>query len=59
MRLPKRKLGQSFCYVRKIIEICEENRLELKGYAYEIGLNEFAISKPEEYVTKFMIKIEE
>ena len=43
----------------KLLKYVKENRLELKGYAYEIGLNEFAISKPEEYVTKFMIKIEE
>lgn len=43
----------------KMITYARQNTLMLTGYAYEIGLNEFAISSPEEYVTKFMIKIEE
>ncbi len=43
----------------KMIEYARKNNLSLTGYAFEIGLNEFAISIPEEYVTKFMIKIEE
>lgn len=43
----------------KMIAYARKNNLMLTGYAYEIGLNEFAISSPEEYVTKFMIKIEE
>lgn len=43
----------------KMIAYAHQNNLLLTGYAYEIGLNEFAISSPEEYVTKFMIKIEE
>ena len=42
----------------KMIAYARQNNLLLTGYAYEIGLNEFAISSPEEYVTKFMIKIE-
>lgn len=42
-----------------MIDYARQNNLSLTGYAYEIGLNEFAISSPEEYVTKFMIKIEE
>lgn len=32
--------------------------LNLTGYAYEIGLNEFAISSEDEYITKIMIKIQ-
>lgn len=43
----------------KLINYARQNNLKLTGYAYEIGLNEFAISSPEEYVTKFMIKIDE
>lgn len=43
----------------RMMEYAHQNSLTLTGYAYEIGLNEFAISSPEEYVTKFMIKIEE
>lgn len=43
----------------KMITYAHQNNLLLTGYAYEIGLNEFAISSPEEYVTKFMIKLEE
>lgn len=43
----------------KMIAYARQNNLMLTGYAYEIGLNEFTISNPEEYVTKFMIKIEE
>ena len=31
----------------------------IKGYAYEVGLNDFVISNPNDYVTKIMIKIEE
>lgn len=42
-----------------MIEYAHQNKLSLTGYAYEIGLNEVAISSPEEYVTKFMIKIKE
>lgn len=42
----------------KLISHAHQNNLKLTGYAYEIGLNEFTISKPEQYVTKFMIMIE-
>ncbi len=41
----------------KMIDYADQNNLVLTGYAYEIGLNEFAISSLEEYVTKFMIQI--
>lgn len=30
----------------------------MTGYAYEIGINEFAISREEDYVTKISIRIE-
>ena len=43
----------------KMITFARQNNIMLTGYAYEIGLNEFAISTPEEYITKFMIRIEE
>ena len=31
--------------------------MELEGYAYEWGMNEFAISEEEEYVTQILIRI--
>lgn len=43
----------------KLLGFAEEKKLELTGYVYEIGLNEFAISEHDEYVTKFMVKIKE
>lgn len=43
----------------KMIAYAHQHHLSFTGYAYEIGLNEVAISSAEEYVTKFMIKIEE
>lgn len=44
---------------KRMIDYAKENNLILEGYAYEIGLNEFAISDMTEYITKIMIKIEE
>lgn len=44
---------------KKMIEYSKQNNLKLTGYAYEIGLNEFVISTPNEYITKIMIKIDE
>lgn len=43
----------------KMLAYAEKNELKLTGYAYEMGLNEFAISDPDDYITKIMIKIEE
>lgn len=43
----------------KMLEYAEKKQLTLTGYAYEIGLNEFAISDPDAYITKVMIKLEE
>ena len=39
--------------------IMPENNLQLNGYAYEAGLNDFVISDEEDYITKIMIKIDE
>lgn len=44
---------------KKMINYAEQTDLVLTGYAYEIGLNEFAISEPTDYVTKIMIKIKD
>lgn len=44
---------------KQIIEFAKKKNLEMVGYAYEIGINEFAISSEEEYVTKIMIKIQD
>lgn len=41
----------------KMMEFAKDNQLKLTGYAYEIGMNEFAISDLSEYVTKIMIQI--
>ena len=40
-------------------EYAEQNGLRLSGYAYEVGMNEFMISAPDEYITKVMILIQE
>lgn len=46
------------CMYKKMIDYAKQNNLTLVGYAYEMGLNEFAISDLTEYVTKIMIKID-
>lgn len=43
---------------QKMLSFAESNHLKLTGYAYEIGMNEFVISKQEDYITKIMIKID-
>ena len=40
-------------------EYAEQNGLTLSGYPYEVGMNEFMISAPDEYITKVMILIQE
>lgn len=40
---------------KKIISFAQEHNLQLTGYAFEIGLNEFAISDPKDYVTQIEI----
>lgn len=41
---------------QKIVSFAKKNSLRLTGFAYEIGLNEFAISDEKDYITKIMIK---
>lgn len=40
---------------KNILDFANKNNLVLTGYAFECGLNEFAISKEEEYVTQIEI----
>ena len=42
----------------KMLKYAREHKLQLTGYAYEKGLNDFAISDENEYVTQILIKIE-
>ena len=42
----------------KMIAFADENSLTLKGYAFELGLNDFVISSKEEYITQVMIRAE-
>lgn len=42
----------------KMLVFAEKEGRKLSGYAFESGLNEFAISREEDYVTKIMIGIE-
>ena len=44
---------------QKILDYSKKHDLKLTGYAYEVGLNDFVISNPDDYITKIMIKIEE
>jgi len=44
---------------QKILDYSKKHDLKLTGYAYEVGLNDFMISNPDDYITKIMIKIEE
>lgn len=43
----------------EIVEYAEENNLTLVGYSFEIGMNDFAISDMEDYITQIMIRVEE
>ena len=42
----------------QLIKYSKKNDLEMTGYAYEMGMNEFALSNEEDYVTKISIRIE-
>lgn len=44
---------------QKMLTFAKENNFKLIGNAYEIGLNEFAISHIDDYLTLIMIKIKE
>lgn len=64
---PKGKYIRAFCVgswdkvpllYNKILEFAKKNNLKLCGYAYEFGINEFAISNLDEYVTQIEIMCE-
>lgn len=42
---------------KKMTDYAADNRLQMTGYAYEMGLNEFAISSQEDYATEIMIQV--
>ena len=42
-----------------MLDYATKNNLQLTGYAYEVGLNDFVISDEADYITKIMIKIKE
>ena len=44
---------------QKMLDYAAKNNLQLTGYAYEVGLNDFVISNEADYITKIMIKIDE
>lgn len=44
---------------QKMLDYAQKNNLQLKGYAYEVGLNDFVISEEADYITKIMIQTEE
>lgn len=43
---------------KKMLDYAKKCDLKLTGYAYEVGLNDFVISSPNDYITKIMIQIE-
>ena len=44
---------------QQMLDYANKNNLQLTGYAYEVGLNDFVISDEADYITKIMIKIKE
>lgn len=44
---------------QKMLDYAQKSGLKLTGYAYEVGLNDFAISDANDYMAKIMIKIQE
>lgn len=65
---PKGRYLQAFCkgdwdkipdVYFQIIQYARAHRLQLCGYAYEIGLNEMAITTMEEYITMITIRCEQ
>lgn len=42
----------------KIVRFAKDRHLHLTGYAYEIGVNDFAIQNMDEYVTQVMVHVE-
>lgn len=41
----------------KMLSFADKRKLDLTGYAFELGINELAISSIDDYVTKILIKI--
>ena len=46
------------CLYQKMLRFANDRHLTLTGYAYETGLNDFAISNMEQYVTQILIRIQ-
>jgi len=44
---------------QQMLDYANKNNLQLTGYAYEVGLNDFVISDEADYITKIVIKIQE
>ena len=42
-----------------MLEYAQQHNLELTGFAYEKGLNDFAICDENEYITQILMKIQE
>ena len=52
--------GKYLCgYQKGTWDYANKNNLQLTGYAYEVGLNDFVISDEADYITKIVIKIQE
>lgn len=43
----------------KMFAYAKEKKLRLTGFAYEWGMNDFSVSKDEDYITRIMIKAEQ
>lgn len=59
MRISYGRLGYIARFYDEIVKYAEENNLTLVGYSFEIGMNDFAISDMEDYITQIMIRVEE
>lgn len=46
-------------FYNKIIEYTQKNNITLTGNVYEIGLNDFIICPPNDYITKITIKVKD
>ena len=44
---------------QQMLDYANKYNLQLTGYAYEVGLNDFVISDEADYITKIVIKIQE
>lgn len=52
--------GQTYQkFYNKIIEYTQKNNITLTGNVYEIGLNDFIICPPNDYITKITIKVKD